>query len=222
MWPHVMLPKGGLSFNPQFRNARGGAAVAYGPEQIVSSDAGRWVATLASNFVYAPERKRTWMALQVLLQGGLSSVIMPVCPWGGWPFPDGVTELPGSVLHDDDTPHDDDAGYEDGIIDVVTSSAAARRTTTIALTKRVCGDIAPGHEFSMLNRLYRVAEVVTQSVDAAEVRVWPPLREAIEAGATAEFDRPTCMMRLAADNAMDIARAPGVSTADVSFVEDLS
>lgn len=222
VWPKAALPATAIAFNLAPRNTRGGAVVAYGQEQIVSSDAGRWVASLDPVIVRRTANVRLFKALQVILEGGLTPVLLPVCPRGGWPFPAGVTALPDAVPHSDDAPHDDDAPYEGGVIDVSLASGAALRATTLSLTKTVCGTIEPGHEFSLGERLYRIRTVEAQDSTTATITVRPPLREAALAVDRLEFDRPVCRMRLASDNAMDIVLEPGVSRAQIAFVEDLS
>lgn len=221
VWPAAALPAQAVSFNPQFRNTRGGAAVAHGEEQVIASDAGRWAVTLDPVVVRRSANARLWKALQVLLEGGLSTVLLPVCPRGGRPFPAGVTALPDAVPHSDDAPHDDDAPYDGGAIDVTLAASAALRETALSLTKTVCGDLEPGHEFSLGERLYRIRTVTAQTSTAATVTVWPPLREAVAAGGRAEFDRPVLRARLAGDQALDIVWTHGFSTATVAFVEAL-
>jgi hypothetical protein len=58
------------------------------------------------------------------------------------------------------------------------------------------------------------------SATSAAITFNPPLREAVPFGTALEFDRPRCVMRLAATNSMDLSVAPWTfNTASVSFIE---
>ena len=99
----------------------------------------------------------------------------------------------------------------------VTSPAAARATTV--QIQGVEAELRPGHHFSIGNRLYRVTDVTAQSEEivglvtgtydgdtwddadvwvddpsvSSSIKFLPPLRSAVAAGATVEFENLKCL-----------------------------
>lgn len=192
-WPIAILPARDFSFNPAFRNTRGAAAVAYGESQIVASDAGLWKATLGNIRVIGPTARRKWREMQLLLEGGLNAVLIP--------------------LNKADQPTTGTA--------TVTSNTAVR-ATSIALTKSGTYTLVAGHGFSIGQRFYEIKEITSHDASSATVKFWPPLRDAVGATAAVEVQSPVCRMRLAGDQEMDLdlmLRKRGEVT--ISFVEAL-
>lgn len=192
-WPIAILPARDFAFNPAFRNTRGASAVAYGESQIVASDAGLWKATLGSVIVRGATARKKWREVQVLLEGGLVPVLIPLC--------------------NADQPTTGTA---------VATAGAAVRAVSIALTKTGTYTLEVGQYFSIGERLYRIKEITSQSAGAATVRFWPPLRELVAISTAVEVQDPVCRMRLASDQEMDldlIMRKTGSPT--ISFVEAL-
>jgi len=208
-WPKCALPAISPYFDPVYRTTSGGA-VGEGLGQISSSDAGFWKATFEKVFVsqrYNPDVVKAWHAIDSLLGGRETPILMPVPVSGRRPLPAGVTDADidgDAVPHSDDSFFSDDSGYVSEWIEVVLAANAAYRATTLSLTKIACGTIESGMRFSIGPRLYQVKRVVSQSAGAAVVVTNFPLREPALAGAECSFARPVCLMRLATDSEMNL------------------
>lgn len=221
-WPIAALPAQNIAVNPEFRNARGAAGTAYGRSQIAASDAGRWSITLGSIVIRDGAGRKAWRALQAIMEGGLTPICIPLCR-ADQPIPAGGAQHYGSVPHSDGAYFSDGSGYAQQVIDVTATTGAARGATQLTLTKTYAADLEPPHFFSFGEQLYQIKAIVgEQEATAATVRIWPPLREAVAAGAHAEFDNPICRVRLAGDAGMDLElEQRRAARPTVRFVEDL-
>ncbi len=220
-WPMAALPARDFAINPSFRNTRGAASIATGAEQITASDAGRWKATLGGVRVGDGARRKLFRALQSLLEGGLTPILIPLCG-ADQPFPAGAAKTRTPLPHGDGSFFSDGTGYAQDVIAVTLAAGAARRATELSVTKVQAGDLEPSHHFSIGERLYRIKAVQAQSASAATLTIWPPLREAVPAGAALRFDSPVCRMRLASDQEMDLELALRRSASlSIRFVEAL-
>lgn len=110
---------------------------------------------------------------------------------------------------------------EDNTIVATANAAAASGTTTVFINRSVGNDVEEGMHFSVAGRLYRVREVVAEVANVFEVRVRPPVREAIANGASLNFSAPECRVRLMRDDGMNITHELlKFSTPTVVFCED--
>lgn len=225
VWSNLLQPRN-VSVDMAFRSLAGPTAVS-GFSQVVASDAGIWRATFDGIPVYDQNGRsliKLWRAIAGLAEGRLNALVIPICEAGRRPVPDGAadSEIDGSVPHSDDSYFSDGTGYVSRYTTVVTSAAAAVRGTTLSLIKTVAPDLEPGHRFSIGERLYQIKSVTAQDETMATVKIWPPLREFVEAGAQLEFDRPVLRVRLATDSEMDLPLEYGRwSFPSVNFIEDL-
>lgn len=228
VWPRgILTPQGG---KPPFLMTRtmAGATAISGRTQIAATDAGVWMYELAGVPVLDRETVLTWRAIAVLLEGRLRSIDVPLEAYEGMfaPYADGLAfhALLAEVPHDDESYFDDGTGYVGGIADVTLAADASLRATSAAVTIGYAPTLQPGQIFSIdhTTKGPRWYQVRGWDEDSGTLTFRPPLREAASSGDRLEFDRPTCRMRLASDDAMatDI-RPPVQSFPTVSFVEDL-
>ncbi len=123
--------------------------------------------------------------------------------------------------------HSDGATFSDGsryatrgnIVEM--ASAAALGATSVAL-RLVYGltDLS-GIRFSYNHALYETGAATLIDDDEWTVPVFPAIRVAIPADADLEVDLPTCLVRLAEDDAMNASLSSSrADRVDVSFIED--
>lgn len=218
-WPIGVLTPENLQVDIAPRSLAGPASVS-GKSQVVSSDAGIWKATLENFGVIDDQRVLAWRGISTLLEGRLTPILVPITRLYQ-PIPGGAEEggLYDTVPHGDETPFDDGAEYQGGVIDVTAAMGAPVRAVSMPVDVNVAGVVQPGQHFSVEERLYRVRSF---DVDTGELTFRPPLREAVDAGVRLEFDDPVCRMRLATDNEMDLPLAQnfwGFPT--INFIEDV-
>jgi hypothetical protein len=218
-WPERVLIPQNPSFNIAPRSLAGPSSVS-GKTQVISSDAGIWKATFGNILVRNRASVLTHRAIATLLEGRLGTILVPRCR-DYQPVPEGAIEdgLYDEIEHDDDTLFDDDAGYVGTVIDVVAAAPAAARAVSMTVDVNNAGEIQPGHDFSIGERMYRVRSF---DEDTGLLTFRPTLREAVAAGAQLNFDDPVCRMRLASDDAMDLELSlRRFGTPTVQFIEDV-
>ncbi len=226
VWPCAILVPRNIAVDPAYRSVAGPSSVS-GFGQVVASDAGLWKATYDGIPVHDQKGLslvKLWRAISTLAEGRLNPLLICVHDIERHPIPAGVSYdgLGGQVPHSDDAFFDDDTGYVSSWIVVSTAAGAALRATTLSLTKTASGDLEPGNRFSIGERLYQIKHVTSQSDGAAVVTIWPPMREAVDAGAVLNFDSPVVRVRLASDAEMDLPLELGRwSFPSVNFIEDL-
>lgn len=173
---------------------------------------GFWVAELSAVVLSQADHIRAWRALEALLDGGVTEVVVPSCEsrTAPWPVVDGVKITSyGSIPHSDGTLFSDGSGYYQPVIDCEVVSAANLRATSLVLSFNYGGPLRGGEAFSLEHptkghRRYHVGSVVINDSGQSVVTIRPPLREAVAADTPVNFDRPKCTMRLAASDAMDL------------------
>lgn len=165
---------------------------------------GFWTCTFADIPVGGPGPIRAARALEAVLDGGVTAIIVPMRDLARAPGSlGGNWEMGDPLAHSDGAFFSDGSGYEQGgASDGALTIEAGLRATEIQL--RISGgEIFGGEHFSADHntagrRLYRIARITADfggGVYAVEIR--PPLREALPAEAHLDFARPSCVMRLA-------------------------
>jgi hypothetical protein len=226
LWPIDALPPRMPQCDIAPRSLAGPASVS-GKSQVVSSDAGIWIASFAEIPVHADEtldRILCWRAIANLLEGRLNPILVPIVPRRSQPNQAVAAEfgLFDQVPHDDDTFFDDDTGYVGGANDVRLAGSVAVRAVTANVTINYGGTLQPGHDFSIGERGYRLRTVVYTSATTATITFRPPLRDAASLGDRLEFDEPVCRMKLAEDGGMNLPLDYGYwAFPTVQFVEDV-
>lgn len=216
-WPRKLLPPQAPMFHPRGMNISG--PIADGAADVISGDAGFWVATFGSVVVTTRERIITFNAIASMLEGRLYPILVPYCH-AYQPVDDSA--IHEAVPHSDGTFFSDGTGYVGSGTSIMITADRPERAVTGSVTIIHGDTLQPGQVFSFDERMYRLSSVVYTSDTAANIKWHPPLREAVSAGAELEFTRPVCRMRLASDDEMmltlDMNRR-GFPT--VNFVEDL-
>lgn len=221
LWPLDVLPPREIAVDLAPRSLAGPSSVS-GFAQVVASDAGLWTITYGSVPVVTPPRVKMWRTMDVLLEGRLNPVLVPISN-RYQPFAEADADLYDAVPHSDDAFFADGSGYVLApVIDVIAAGGAALRATSIAVTINYAAVIEPGQHFSIGERMYRVRTVTYTDATHATITFRPPLREAVTAGARLEFDNPVCRMRLASDDSMRLSLDYNLwSFPSVSFIEDV-
>ena len=225
MWPDKVLPPQNVNFDIAPRTLAGPSSIS-GYTQVVASDAGLWKATFGNVVVNRRDRVLTFRAIAVLLEGRLNPILVPRCH-AYQPNPGNADSLaPGfydGVPHSDGTFFSDGTGYVGSTFSATIRFNLAIRAVSLVLDIEAGGGtIQPGQDFSIGERMYRVRSVTYSSSATATVAFRPPLREAVAAGTSVNFDKPVCRMRLASDDEMNLElqlRRFGAPT--VNFIEAL-
>jgi hypothetical protein len=218
LWPTRVM------FDIELASRTGGVSVS-GSEQIVASGSGRWRAS--ASFVLNNEvRVLAWRAFRASLDGAAGT--FDVSPFDIYRPRDLNGRKVSGVDHASLAPetmfHDGSAfGQSPQTYATLAASASlgATRVTVAAAAPWMVP--RPGQYFGIGSRLY----MVTRCWRAAETDPWtldfrPRLRAAAIAGDRVITDRPTCVMRLAADNSGSLDLAFGrFGSASIEFVEAL-
>lgn len=173
------------------RTISGGVSLA-GEEDVIETDGGgRVFAEFAGGPLLEREDNLAWRAIGTRFGSGTEPIIVPFCDRLHQPY-----GYEHSVPHSDDTPFDDDSEYSGGGPVASVAADAALRATTLSLTLDLPQDLIGGEWFSINHptkgwRAYNIA-----TVDGSTVTFRPPLREAVTAGDTVDFDNPRCLMRV--------------------------
>jgi len=165
-----------------------------------------------------------WRAVRQVCDGGVNNIVVPRNDALFIPYPVGIARAL-TVNHSDDAPFSDGSSYYQPAIDIVATADAELRATSLDIEIIVAASLLGGESFSIQHdgagwRIYEIATVDYVDDANATITFNPPLREAVEAGAQLEFDRPRCMMRLANPAAMDLSIRPWTfNAASAEFIE---
>jgi hypothetical protein len=196
--------------------------------RIRTDGGGLWRCEYGSINLRSPDHVRAWRALDVLCDGGMSPIIVPMCDKRHFPAPivDGKPVYSiEPIPHSDETFFDDGSGYAQNVVDASVMLDAPLRAVSLALSFVVGGPLRGGEFFSIEHptqgwHLYQVGTVDDQGDDGTVITFRPQLREAVTAGTYLEFDRPRCVMMLADPNVMKLTLSMRrFADADVSFLE---
>lgn len=215
-WPRHLFPAMEIRWRLQNRVIGSGLPV-IGPARPVGTiGAGLWVCEMSGIWLYTPEQLKAARALDMILDGGLTPLVVGSCEtaFAPWAVP---TE---PVSHSDGSPFADATFYAgDAPTGTVVSSAALRATSLqLALPEGV--SLTGGEAFSIRHankgeRRYQVSRV---SGDMVTFR--PELREAVPAGTEVHFADVGCVMRLAnPDEFLSAIRAGRTADLAPVFVE---
>lgn len=200
-------------------------------EEFSALNLGYWQIDLQEIPLASGPQKLAWRALSLNLQGRLSYADIPtyeddIAPW---PLFNGVPLTPFLAQFSDSTIFSDDTSFDDATIIATIADAAAAGATEVTISVSPLPyqpqDLEGGMDFSVsgviLTRLYRIGTIVSAVGNLYTVTVEPPLREAISAGANANFEDPRCSCRLIDDQQMmsGIDDYAGRTLAGLSFVE---
>ena len=222
LWPRSVLKPRRDPFNIAPRTLAGPSSVS-GVAQVSASDAGIWKATFADIVIRrGSSAVLAFRAIANMLEGRLHPILVPRC-CAYQPFDPEWGDALEKVPHSDTSPFSDGGHYRSRAIDIRLTSNIPLRGTTANLSIIAAGQLQPGQDFSIGERMYRIRTVEMTGEDTATITFRPPAREAAPAGSELEFDYPVCRMRLATDAEMDLDLdlvAPW-SFPTVNFIEDV-
>jgi hypothetical protein len=207
VWPICVLRPQQAAANLVPFTRSGGRSLG-GLEPATRTDLGFWVVDYTNVVMQNRNRDQwqTWQAIRQKLSGRSGLIAVPVRSSLSAPYLSGAFEAEGEVPHDDDTEFDDDTPYVQGAISVVTDGVTPIGATTIRLRIINAAANLVGVRFSYEHALYETGPVIEVNDDIWTVPISPAVRALIPAGSDLEFDRPTCLCRLAVDRGMDVAQ----------------
>lgn len=222
-WPGNLLPEK-VSFDQRGMTIAGPLSLS-GRTQTLASDTGFWVGSYKAVWAFEPAKVQTLRALRGLVQGGSFPIRVPTFDYAQQPYVlDGAGHpvIPADVGFDDDATFDDGTGFADQPIYVLTVGSALTGATQLTLDFKLSGSVGAGHLFSIGDRLYVIASIISISGTQYTVQIWPRLREDVASATEANFWFPICKMRLMSDAEMDLLLDRGrFGQPDVAFVEML-
>lgn len=186
----------------------GGEALSGETDTIRTDGGGYWVVRMSGIELITPDQIRAWRAWEDMLDGGVEKVLVPVADVRQAPRPvvGGALSRPSQLENSSDDPYFPEAiaFATPWIVASVTGSAALRATQLVINVTRGArlrgGEVfAVDHAVSG-RRLYRVRRVLSSTGQEATVSIRPPLREALTAPKSADFDWPALTATLVPDN----------------------
>ncbi len=187
----------------------------------VRTDLGFWSIELNGLLLETRAKMRTFEAIKDMLGGSAGSVAVPIYAFDRAPYVDGIYLPPATVPHDDETPFDDGAEYQQGQISIISVGLTPLGATTIRLSVLQGDTNLDGVFFSYNHALYRTGRIIEQDGSVVTMKISPTVREVIPDGAALEFDQPTCLCTLADDRGMDNgSNINGYDLVSVTFSED--
>lgn len=224
-WPRNILAPRKVMVEPVYATVSGGRGIT-ALEQVIASDAGYWAITLDEIPFVSAGQKQVARALSVQLGGRLGAIDVPIYDdQAPFPIVNGLPVKPGTVPFSDGAQFSDTSEF---FMDTITASvvgAVALSATMMSINLSVGTFPQPGQHFSIQgatqNRLYRIKTSTLVSGTTYSVCVWPPVREAIADGTSAEFNDPRLTCRLKTDGEMQtfIDDYAGRTLAKVNFEE---
>lgn len=158
--------------------------------------------------------------IRVELSGKAGLLVVPVWSYDLAAWPAGAANGRILTTHSDGTPHADGSLYSQPAIGVEMVEAVGIGATVVKLRKVFGIEELSGIRFSYQHALYATGFPISIEGDVWQVRITPPVRAPIPAGAELEVGFPTCLVHLAEDNGMDVALSAGnIDSVDIDFVE---
>lgn len=228
VWPHRLLRPKTIGWSISGGSIDGGRPLGGGASQLaVFGGGGLFVARLSEIAIRTREAQMAWLALEAALDNGATPIVVSRCSMRTSPL---LRSGHGGVPHSDGTPFSDDTLYAGATVASVTTQPAAFRATSLSFTLLGGRPLIGGEHFSINHptagwRIYRVFRIVSLAPVAGgfsySVQFRCPLREAVDAGVTIEWDLPRCLMRLADPDGMALdEELLKFASPSVSFVED--
>lgn len=220
LWPAELLcPLESRAWLVPF--TRSGGRTLGGVSPATRTDLGFWRVDLAGIPLHGVDRRRAWDAIDAMLSGAAGRIAVPAWSIDSAPYASGREEEPGALPHEDGAVFSDGARYSQGAISVLSYGVTGVGATVISLRLVHGAADLSGVRFSYRHALYKTGQVLSVDGDIWTVLVTPSIRETIPAGADLEFDRPTCLCRLAEDTGLRRSiTAERFERTNASFVED--
>lgn len=223
VFPTCLFAPNEVQADLERRTISGGEAI-NGDEDVIATDGGgRVFVEFGDPYLDDVATAKAWRAIDAWLDGGATPIIVPFCDTRHQPTVGSV-----STTHSDGTPFSDETEYTQGDAHGELAASAGLRATTLHLENLVLPEVLLGGEWLSIDhttmrwRAYRIAEITAYDADAgtATVKVRPPLREAVAAGAEVDFSNPRCVMRI--EGGMPSPTTFGYASGAARFVEDFT
>ncbi|GLK78053.1 hypothetical protein GCM10008171_33070 [Methylopila jiangsuensis] len=197
------------------------------PDRLPIGRGGLWRIEMQEVFLETREEWATWRAIRARQRNGATAIVVPLerRPY----FAQGVTAM-GSAPHSDGSPFSDGSEYATATITAEVLSPAAHAAVALRVRVWNAEPLIGAEPFTIVHPLAgaRLYEVIGLEAAAGpggstdyELRISPPLRQAVSAGEAIDFNRPRCLMRLEDPNGMEVEEDI-VSFPSVAFVEHLT
>lgn len=201
-WP-IPLQANDVLWQLENQSRSGGASLT-GSEQIVSSGAGRWRATVNINLValQLEDAVLSFRALMAQLEGRVGEILLPAFDAYRPRQNDGQMLSDAEGLGMIDATAFDHSGFEQDDVPTATITAS-KPTNATEISLNLLGNRGPrpGNYLSIGDRLY-IARHVWQNTagGVTYVSISPRLRAPVNTGDAVNLDKPHCLMRLASDD----------------------
>lgn len=222
IFPAHIFRHGSVKADPRPSLISGGVSLS-GIEDVIETDrGGPWQITMSGINLRTPQTLRLWDMWTSFMPGRV--FLVPLLSVGTSPRPSAGGGLARpSALQANDPNFPTQVRYAAPYIVAQTDGNAALGATEVTINVIQGARIQGGERMSIGERAFKIERVLSGSAQQATVRVHPPARAAIGAGAAVNFEWPVvrCRLVVGQDLAPDVSfgRRAEVS---ISFVEDFS
>ena len=219
VWPEDVLSPNSLQANIVPFSRIGGRTLT-ARAKTTRTDRGFWRVELSGIHLGSSHERRAWQAIRSTLAGRAGLIAVPVWSFDSAPYLNGCIENRVCTPFSQGECFEDGSSFEDASICVQTVDDIPLGATVCRL-RLINGEAdLSGVRFSYGNALYETGQLLDLEDDIFTVRLAISCRAPIPAGVELEFDRPTCLCRLADDSAMDLALSHhGNDIVSVAFTE---
>ncbi|WP_152986629.1 hypothetical protein [Pseudovibrio sp. POLY-S9] len=220
-WPHSLFASQG---KPSFQKrpfSRSGGMTLGGRELVTQTDLGFWRARIPNIVLRRRDlrHEEAWNAIEVALHGQVGLVIVSVSHVGSQ-VQKLAKQARSYVPHADETGFSDDTFYASEPALVQLEEQATLGSTVLKLRGLQSGLRLSGIHFSYLHALYNTGPIIETVGDVVRVPIFPAIRAPIPAGTLLNVTEPSCLMKLASDNEMNLDFSSSSFTRKtVNFVE---
>lgn len=203
--------------------SRSGGVSLGGIERVVRTDRGWWSIAYKGIVLGSPAARRAWNAIRAKLSGRAGTLSVPVWSFDSMPWRSGAVHGHFASTNSDGSTFADGARWSTRGNIVELAEAAAIGDTSVTLRLVYGPSDLTGIRFSYDHALYETGAAIDIDGDEWTLPVFPAIRRAIPADAALEVDMPRCLVRLAADDGMDVSfNVSRADKVDVAFVEDVA
>lgn len=218
IWPAQLFNPRQVTVRPVEMVISGGTSLS-GEEDIISTDGGgRMEISMDGIALRTPAQIRAWEAWSVHLAAGKVDVLVPLLSLYTANRPShGRGLMTVSKIVADDPVWPTQVSVSSPQIVATIAADAAVRSSQVAISVGKGAPLSGGEKFSVGNRAYKIGRPLGGNL----FQIWPPLREAVIAGAACEFDWPRVKCRSVPGEsfapALDFGRRSEVS---IRFLEN--
>jgi len=192
-WPGALFPAREVRWRLQNRVIGGGLPV-IGPARASGTiGAGLWVCEMSGIFLHRREQLMAARALDMILDGGLTPIVVGSCEAAFVPWARPTDPVP----HSDGAPFSDTTFYAGSAPVGTVLADAPLRETRLRLTLPSSAALEGGEVFSIQHPTKGERRYIVSRINGDQATFRPELREAVAAGTEVHFHNPGCVMRLA-------------------------